>query len=219
MDTSTPAVSVALVSSDGTTCVDRCVIEANRHGELLAPMISETLRAAGVGPRELSAIGVGLGPGPFTGLRVGVMTAKTMSDALGVPAHGACSLDLVADQHRGGGDSFVVLSDARRRQVYWALYDGGGQRLAGPELGRPDAVAELLRGRATVVTGAAGQLYAEAFAGFETADGGQYPSAVALARRVTAGVQAGEPAADLTPIYLRRPDAQPPGPPKRVTPA
>jgi tRNA threonylcarbamoyladenosine biosynthesis protein TsaB len=219
MDTSTPAVSVALVSGDGTICANRCVIEQNRHGELLAPMINETLAAAGVLPSALSAVGVGLGPGPFTGLRVGIVTAKAMSDALGVPARGACSLDLVADRHRDRAEGFAVLSDARRRQLYWALYDSGGRRLDGPDLGRPDAVADLLRGRAAAVMGAGAQLYPAAFAGFEIADAGKYPSAVALARRVMAEVGAGEPATDLAPIYLRRPDAQPPGAPKRVIPA
>jgi tRNA threonylcarbamoyl adenosine modification protein YeaZ len=218
-DTSTPAVTVAVVAADREVRSQRSVVEANRHGELLAPLIRAALDEAGVTPDELSALGVGLGPGPFTGLRVGVVTAKAMSDALGIPAYGVCSLDLVADQHGEIGGSFAALSDARRKQVYWALYDAAGVRLDGPDLGRPDDVAEQLRGRAVAVAGAGAQLYRDSFAGFEIAAAGQYPSAAHLGWRVRESALARTPVADLRPQYLRRPDAQPPGRPKQVTPA
>lgn len=217
-DTSSAAVTVAVVAGDGEIRADLLVVEANRQGELLAPMIRVALDEAGVGPRDLSAIGVGLGPGPFTGLRVGVMTAKAMSDALGVPAYGVCSLDLVADVHGFDSGPFAVLSDARRKQVYWALYDEDAGRLEGPELGHPDDVADLLRGRTGSLAGAGARLYREAFGDFEIAEFGPYPGAVELGWRVTDIAVTGAPSDDLTPLYLRRPDAQPPGPRKQVTP-
>jgi tRNA threonylcarbamoyl adenosine modification protein YeaZ len=218
-DTSSPAVTVAVVDGDREILAERQTVEANRHGELLAPMISAALDEAQVDPSELAVIGVGLGPGPFTGLRVGIMTAKAMSDALGIPAFGECSLDLIADQHGFDDGPFAVLSDARRKQVYWALYSEAGERVEGPDLGRPDDVADLLRGRAAGVSGAGALLYREAFSGFEIAEYGLYPGAIDLGWRVTAAALAGQQPGELAPMYLRRPDAQPPGRPKRVTPA
>lgn len=218
-DTSTSAVAVAIVQGDGTIRAERVVVEANRHGELLAPLIRDALHDAAAGPSDLSAIGVGLGPGAFTGLRVGIVTAKAMADALGIPAYGVCSLDLIAARHVNVGGSYAVMSDARRKQVYWAVYSEAGERLEDPELGRPDAVADLLRGRATFIAGAGAQIHREAFAGFEILERGEYPSAIDLGRRVTASVAAGQATKALVPLYLRRPDAQPPGPPKQVTPA
>jgi tRNA threonylcarbamoyl adenosine modification protein YeaZ len=218
-DTSTPAVAVAVVAGDDEIRAERVVIEANRQGELLAPLIRAALDEANATPSDLAAIGVGLGPGPFTGLRVGVVTAKAMSDALHIPAYGVCSLDLVADQHTNLGGVFAVLSDARRKQVYWATYGATGARLDGPDLGRPDDVADRLRGVATEVVGAGAQLYRDAFAGFKVAELGQYPSAVHLGLRARRCAEEGNLADDLAPMYLRRPDAQPPGRPKQVTPA
>jgi tRNA threonylcarbamoyl adenosine modification protein YeaZ len=218
-DTSTPAVAVAVVQGDGQILSSLVVVEVNRHGELLAPMIQEALDTADVRPSDLAAVGVGLGPGPFTGLRVGIVTAKAMSDALAIPAYGVCSLDLIADLHGHDGRPFAVMSDARRKQVYWALYNEAGDRIEGPDLGYPGAVAELLRGRTTYVAGAGVELYRDAFADFEIASFGQYPSATDLGWRVGEPAAARAPSGDLSPMYLRRPDAQLPGRPKLVTPA
>ena len=98
-------------------------VDARRHGELLAPAIEAVLRDAGVDRRELTRIGVGVGPGPFTGLRVGLVTARTLGAVLGVPVLGVCSLDVLA---LGAGltGEFRVVTDARRREVHWAAYDG-----------------------------------------------------------------------------------------------
>jgi tRNA threonylcarbamoyl adenosine modification protein YeaZ len=193
-DTSTPAVTVALSSGEGAT-----EVAANRHGELLAPLIE---RVAGGRLTDLDGIVVGVGPGPFTGLRVGIVTARALSHALGIPAYGACSLDAFA------APGIAVATDARRREVYFAAYDATGARVLGPDVGKPAEVAEALRANGfTTVAGAGARLYPDAFAGFTvTAD--EYPDA---ARLFTA------PRRDLTPLYLRRPDATPPGPRKKVT--
>jgi tRNA threonylcarbamoyl adenosine modification protein YeaZ len=196
-DTSTPAVTVAL--STGATAT---VVAANRHGELLAPLIEQVLRVGGATVRDLTGVVVGLGPGPFTGLRVGIVTARAMSHALGIPAYGACSLDALALP------GCAVATDARRREVYWAAYDASGVRTHGPSVSRPaDAAAALRDLGVTTVSGAGPRLYPEQFAGFDLGD--EYPSATAL---LTA--PRGE---DLTPLYLRRPDATPPGERKKVT--
>jgi tRNA threonylcarbamoyl adenosine modification protein YeaZ len=185
-DTSTPAVTVALSTGEART-----VVAANRHGELLAPLVAEVLAG-----RTPEGIVVGLGPGPFTGLRVGIVTARTMAHALGVPAYGACSLDALLVP---GG---AVATDARRREVYWRTEQDP------PGVGRPADVAAALRARGvTSVAGQGPRLYPEAFAGFDLGD--EYPDA----RRLLDAPRT----ADLTPLYLRRPDATPPGPPKKVT--
>ena len=158
-------------------------------------MIRAALDEAGVTPDDLSALGVGLGPGPFTGLRVGIVTAKAMSDALGIPAYGECSLDLVADQHGAIGGSFAALSDARRKQVYWAVYDAAGVRLDGPDLGRPDDVAEQLRGRAVAVAARARSSTAKRSPASRSPSAGQYPSAAHLGWRVRESALARTPRA------------------------
>jgi tRNA threonylcarbamoyl adenosine modification protein YeaZ len=207
LDTSTPAVSVALVDADRGTLADSVVIDARRHGELLAAGISAVLREAGVDRRDLDAIAVGLGPGPFTGLRVGVVTAASLADALEIPAHGTCSLDGLGSGER------VAVTDARRREVYWARYDATGARVDGPNVARPaDVVAEL---RGIPVVGDGAQLYAEVFRDLDVRPEPRYPSAAAIVSVIASHV--GSPAEPLRPMYLRRPDAEQPGPPKKVT--
>ncbi|MDT7546443.1 MAG: tRNA threonylcarbamoyladenosine biosynthesis protein TsaB [Actinomycetota bacterium] len=207
IDTSTPAVSVALVDVEGGLLAESVVVDARRHGELLAEGIRRVLLEAGADRRDVGAIAVGLGPGPFTGLRVGVVTAATLSDALGIPAYGTCSLDGLGEGER------VAMTDARRREVYWARYDLVGTRTDGPHVSRPDDLVDELRGIRVVGTGA--QLYAEVLAGLDVRSEPLYPSAAALVGIVVPRI--GSTADPLVPLYLRRPDAEQPGPPKRVT--
>jgi tRNA threonylcarbamoyl adenosine modification protein YeaZ len=202
LDTSTPAVSVALVRRGGEVLAESVVVDARRHGELLAQGVRDVLGAAGVRRADLDAVAVGLGPGPFTGLRVGVVTAATLADALGIPSYGICSLDGL------GTGTRIAVTDARRREVYWARYDESGTRVEGPAVGAPAALAVQWQGIPVVGDGA--QVHAAAFAGLDVRDEPRYPSAARIAEL------AGDPA-PLVPLYLRRPDAVAPGPPKRVT--
>ena len=191
LDTSTPAVSVALVEvvdGAGTGVTERVVVDGRRHGELLAVGLQEVLRS---GRPDLVVAGVG--PGPFTGLRVGIVTAAVVADSLGVPVVGVCSLDGL-----GAPDTGVV-TDARRREVYWAAYDGAGQRVDGPHVMAPSPAAQALSGLAHLV-GDGALLHAEAFGGRGTEP--RYPSCVRLAE-----VAVSSPGLPLTPLYLRRPDA------------
>ena len=218
LDTSSPTVAVAVCeAADGDVRLrgERSETADNRHGERLAPLTAAALLDAGAAARELEGVVVGVGPAPFTGLRVGIMTARAMSDALGIPAYGVCSLDGIAHRFTTDEGSFAVVTDARRKQVYWALYDERGQRIDGPELAPPDELADRLRARCTDVVGAGALKYAEAFAGFGIRDGDPSPRAVDLVWCVDFAAGPGP----LTPLYLRRPDAQPPGRPKTVTPA
>jgi len=207
-DTATPAVTVAL--SDGTRVVaERTTVDAMRHGELLAPGIAGVLEDAGVDRRELTAVAVGVGPGPFTGLRVGLVTARTLASVLQIPVHGVCTLDILAAGAVAAGTvrgAFHVATDARRKEVYWASYDADGARLSGPEVLRPATVATD-----GPVVGRGALMYPDVFP-----DGRipEHPSAAVLARVVASGhVERYGP----EPMYLRRPDAAEPHKPKRVS--
>jgi tRNA threonylcarbamoyl adenosine modification protein YeaZ len=205
-DTATPAVTVAVHDGDRVRA-ERTVVDARRHGELLGPGIAGVLAEAGVSVSDLTKIAVGVGPGPFTGLRVGLVTARAMSDALGIPVVGVCTLDvLAADVVSEAG--FLVATDARRREVYWAIYDRNGERVDGPNVGRSADIE--WRGPAF---GAGALQYR---ADFEAAHDPQFPSAATLCAIVAEGrARILEP----QPLYLRRPDAVEPGARKAVTPA
>jgi tRNA threonylcarbamoyladenosine biosynthesis protein TsaB len=194
-DTATPAVTVAV--ADGPAVLAESTVAtpdgARRHGELLAPSIAGVLRDAGVDRRDLRAIAVGVGPGPFTGLRVGVVTARTLGSVLTVPVLGVCTLDALA-LAAGLDGEYRVATDARRREVYWAAYEGT-HRVDGPHVDRPAEVAW-----SGPVVGSGARLYPAAF---PDARDPEYPSAAALARHVAAGL----PTLPPLPLYLRRPDA------------
>jgi tRNA threonylcarbamoyl adenosine modification protein YeaZ len=201
LDTSTPAVSVALVDPGHGPLAECVVVDAKRHGELLAQGIATVLTEAGADRRDVTSIAVGLGPGPFTGLRVGVVTAATLADALAIPLYGVCSLDALGTGER------VAVTDARRREVYWARYDSAGTRVEGPEVGKPADLMERFAG--LPVVGAGAVLYDSVLTGLDVRSEPRYPSAVRVAELATTP--------GLLPMYLRRPDAEQPGPPKKVT--
>lgn len=211
IDTSSAAVSCALarVDVDGTATVlsQRRVVDARAHAEQLAPSIAACLAEAGVGVSALKAIVAGTGPGPFTGLRVGLMTAAAIADALGIPAYGVCSLDAVA-----AGRTLLVASDARRREVYWATY-ADGRRTHGPSVDRPgDVPTDGL----AAMAGAGARLYRDVL-GLELLEG-DFPDLAAMVTLATDRILAHAPTEPLTPLYLRRPDAVAPGEYKSVTP-
>lgn len=209
IDTSTPLVCVAVCDRDDGRALAVAASERPlAHGESLAPLVHQTLGRAGAAPGQLDAVVVGTGPGPFTGLRVGLVTARVLGLALGVPVHGICSLDALAAQAVAAGvdEPFVVATDARRKELFHASYDAQGRRTAGPSVSRPGDVPS-----GVLVVGPGAGVYPDAFArttGPETID------AAALALLLVEG------RAEVTgpePRYLRRPDAVVPGPPKPAT--
>ncbi|MFG1908823.1 tRNA (adenosine(37)-N6)-threonylcarbamoyltransferase complex dimerization subunit type 1 TsaB [Kribbella sp. NPDC048928] len=227
-DTSSAAVTVALATPDGEIVASSTTVDALRHGELLAPAIAAALKTAGVTPRELTGIAVGVGPGPFTGLRVGLVTARTMGEVLGIEVAGVCSLDVLARQSTLTLP-VAVATDARRKEIYWALYDGPAadgsrRRLEGPAVDKPAEVAHVLSGLPVIGRGAV--LYADvlgpqpttAAAATTSAAGGvagvvEYPSAEVLATGVASGTLV---VVEPEPLYLRRPDVTMSGGPKSV---
>jgi len=215
-DTATPAVSVAL--HDGDRVVSEAfAVDARRHSELLVPMIAKVMADVGASRGDLTAVAVGVGPGPYTGLRVGVVTAKVLGAVLALPVHGVCSLDVIAAEVPPGRE-FLVATDARRKEVYWARYDAAGRRVQGPSVGRASSIPGAAK---LAAAGIGGQLYPDAFGG---ALRPAYPDARTLCG-IVAGALARRPGAArppllaAEPLYLRRPDAREPGPPKRVTPS
>lgn len=220
VDTSSAVVSTALVdisSGEVRPLATRDLDVGNRHGELLAASIAEVLHESHLTPSALTAIAAGLGPGPFTGLRVGVVTAATLSDALGVPAYGACSLDAIAATETPGHE-FLVCTDARRKQVYWARYDATGVRVEGPDIATAAWLAEQFAQHVPLVVGAAVPLYANDFAAFDRSVE-RAVSAVDVAALLADRARLGASADVMEPLYLRRPDATPPGRRKSVLPA
>lgn len=207
LDTATTDLVAGIVDTAGSGTLAESVTATRAHNELLVPTVVSLLRDAGLDFSSLDAIVVGCGPGPFTGLRVGMATAAAFGQALRIPVHGVCTHDAVAAGHPSSSSTLVV-TDARRREVYWAAYSDG-VRTAGPEVTAPAAVparaerfdvisvpdnlCEQLPGElvdaATVVTYAA-----------------PLPAGLVAAADLSA-----EPA-PLVPLYLRRPDAKEPAP-------
>jgi tRNA threonylcarbamoyl adenosine modification protein YeaZ len=210
IDTSTAAVTAALAQVEaGVSIVASSVtVDARAHGELLAPAIASCLAQVDLAPAGVDAVVVGLGPGPFTGLRVGLVTAAVFAEACGIPAYGVCSLDAIAM----GLDarSLLVATDARRREVYWARY-AHGVRVEGPCVDRPTSLTV----RESVMAGAGARLYEDVL-GLPLLDM-DYPSPLALALCAADRIRSHAPTEALTPLYLRRPDAVAPGPAKQVT--
>ncbi|MFJ7151946.1 tRNA (adenosine(37)-N6)-threonylcarbamoyltransferase complex dimerization subunit type 1 TsaB [Streptomyces sp. NPDC100445] len=212
LDTATPAVTVAL--HDGTDVIaSSSHVDARRHGELLLPAVDRVLTRAGLKLEAVTGIVVGTGPGPYTGLRVGLMTADTFGLALGVPVYGVCTLDGLA--HAAGVEKgpFVVATDARRKEVYWATYADPLTRLTGPAVDRPADIAAQVAGLPAV--GAGALLYPDTF---PEAREPEHVSAASLASLAAGRLAAGGELEAPRPLYLRRPDAQVPKNYKVVTP-
>ena len=178
---------------------ERVTVDGRRHAEILAAAMRDVLAEG-----EPDVVVVGVGPGPFTGLRVGIMTAAAFGDARDLPVLGVCSLDGLAT---GAGG---VVTDARRKEVYWARYDQDSRRVDGPHVSAPAVAQQALAGLEVVGDGAL--LY-----GFASREEPRYPSMSRLAEVAVRRHAAGESPMPLTPLYLRRPDAAEPAVTKRVT--
>jgi tRNA threonylcarbamoyl adenosine modification protein YeaZ len=218
LDTATARITAGVVELDAdgppVTLAARDGVGARAHAELLAPAVRDALAEAGRTRRDLAALVAGLGPGPFTGLRVGLVTAAAMGDALGIPVHGVGTHDAMA---AGLPGRVLVVTDARRREVYWSLVVDG-VRTHGPEVVAPAVLAERLEtdlGPVDRIVGdAAPQIEVEQLGAEGEVPG---PTPAGLVAVAAAALRAGTSPAPLAPLYLRRPDAVPPGAPKTVT--
>ncbi|GAB2565601.1 tRNA (adenosine(37)-N6)-threonylcarbamoyltransferase complex dimerization subunit type 1 TsaB [Nocardia heshunensis] len=221
VDTATPAVTAGLVELEPaepgsnapriTTITTKVTVDARAHNEVLTPHILTCLAESGRSRADIAAVVAGIGPGPFTGLRVGMATAAAFGDALGIPVYGVCSLDAIAAdtesylRESSEPTELLVVTDARRREVYWARYRATGEgttlaRVEGPEVSKP---ADLDQAAATVIAGSASHVdyFDLPVLPVET------PSPSGLVRCAAAELLAGATPAPLVPLYLRRPDA------------
>ncbi|MEU1206704.1 tRNA (adenosine(37)-N6)-threonylcarbamoyltransferase complex dimerization subunit type 1 TsaB [Nocardia sp. NPDC005746] len=221
VDTATPAVTAGLVELEPaqpgsnapriTTITAEVTVDARAHNEVLTPQILTCLAESGRSRADIAAVVAGIGPGPFTGLRVGMATAAAFGDALGIPVYGVCSLDAIAADTesylRESSDpvELLVVTDARRREVYWARYRAvpGSlvlERCEGPEVSKP---GDLDQAAATLIAGSASHVdyFDLPVLPVET------PSPAGLVRCAAADILSGAVPAPLVPLYLRRPDA------------
>ncbi len=227
IDTSTRQVGAALGTPDGVVGAvalgGPASVGPPRHTEQLAPAIEYLLRATGVQLRDVDAIGVGIGPGMFTGLRVGVVTATVLAQALGIPVVPVPSLELLAHPLRTASNTSIVpIVDARRAEVYYAIYqatDGALRRMTDYAIARPEAVAADIatRGVPVVLCGDGMLRFREVFATRALAALVEFagsshvsPSLAALIELTCAGVVRGEgrDPGEVTPLYLRQSDAE-----------
>lgn len=195
VDTATTDLIVGLAETDSGRVLAESVENTRAHNERLVPTVERLMAEADAAYGDLDAIVVGCGPGPFTGLRVGMASASAFAQALGIPAYGVVTHDAVAEL--AGTDNTLVVTDARRREVYWAHYVGG-ERVAGPDVCAPGAVPvqdvdvlsvpEQLRDKLAVRAGAVTYVPPRTEGLVKAADFDAEP-------------------APLVPLYLRRPDA------------
>ncbi|MDQ0075046.1 tRNA (adenosine(37)-N6)-threonylcarbamoyltransferase complex dimerization subunit type 1 TsaB [Arthrobacter oryzae] len=217
IDTSAVA-SAALVSDDAPEGVlaSFSTEDTRSHAEVLAPGIDALLADAGVTGADIDAIVTGVGPGPFTGLRSGIATARTLSYVWGKPLYGLMSLDAMAlevAESTSAVPEFLVATDARRKEVYWARYslaDGQLPRLVdGPHVGFAANLPDL------PAYGAGAGIYEDVLRA-DPDFSSEQPDALFLGQFALARLAAGEQLLDSTPLYLRESDAQVPGPRKRA---
>ncbi|GAA4906876.1 tRNA (adenosine(37)-N6)-threonylcarbamoyltransferase complex dimerization subunit type 1 TsaB [Streptomonospora salina] len=213
-DTATPAVTSAVCEAgdDGVRVrAAASTVDARRHGELLSPQIGDVLARAGAAPADLTHIAVGIGPGPYTGLRVGLATAHALAEALGIACHGVATLDAIASAS-GREEPFVAATDARRKEIFWARYADAHTRTGEIAVDRPPAADT----GGLPLIGHGARLYADVLGPQAARPDPLYPTAAALGevalRRLAAGAELDEP----RPLYLRRPDAAEPSAPKKV---
>ncbi|TML25258.1 MAG: tRNA (adenosine(37)-N6)-threonylcarbamoyltransferase complex dimerization subunit type 1 TsaB [Actinobacteria bacterium] len=212
VDSATPAITAALAEvtdADARLLARRVTVDARAHGELLAPAIEAVLQESGVRPRELGAVVAGVGPGPFTGLRVGLVTAAALADSLAIPAYGVGTLDAIGWATTG---RVLVATDARRKEVYWAVYENG-RPVTGPAVDKPaslDVEVDHAVGD--------GALHYASVLRVPVRDEPRYPPAEGLVALAAGRIRDKAPTEPLTPLYLRRPDAVEPGTRKAVLP-
>lgn len=192
IDTSTSTVVTGVVE-DGHSVGETILLQCRDHNEQLVVATQRALQQAGKTFQDLDAVVVGVGPGPFTGLRVGMATGAAFADALGIPVYGVCSLDAMATQLPGKA---LVTSDARRREVYWATYEDG-KRTSGPEV---NAYADVPTDGFDSVN-VPSNLSAHLSGTHDV-----YPTPESLVSLVDFSSSPEK----LTPLYLRRPDAKEP---------
>jgi tRNA threonylcarbamoyladenosine biosynthesis protein TsaB len=224
IDTALDSVSVCLTSAD-TVLANAEAESDRRHGEMLAPMIQAVLHQAGCTVNDVGCIAVDVGPGLFTGMRVGIATAKAMAEVLEVDLVGVSSLEVLAQQARTSGaalDVDVVASiiDARRGEVFWSLFRAAdAEQLTSPRAGSPEECLESIaaRGQSVCLVGTGVGRYTSIFDDglrlavpefrVSSSDSG-VPKASTVASIARGRLIDAVTVDELVPMYLRAPDAE-----------
>ena len=221
LETATLACSAALCAADGSAVAERVSLDGPAHSRLLLPFVHAIFAEAGAGWADVDTVAVGLGPGAFTGLRIGIATARALAQAdgraglAGVSTLAALALALALAPEASPGKRLVPLVDGRRREVFAAVFeaDGGGVRQVGDVAVVPaDDLAVWLAARGDVVTGGDGAaLYGELLpASAQPAAGIVAPTAAMVGRAVACGAPGLVRGPDaVLPLYGRAPDAKP----------
>jgi len=206
IDTSA-GTSVAVVDQDRGIISEAGEIDTRRHAEVIGELIALVLHRSGIEIGALSGVVAGMGPGPFTGLRVGIAAANSFALGAGQPIVRVVSHDSIAWGYYAAGSTgpLLVVTDARRREVYWTAYEGADtfgipRRSQGPALTTPGELR-------TAVTG---------YAGYHRLDANQVSAGASgmLAESLSAHHRG---FAGSAPLYLRSPDVTVPNAPKRVS--
>jgi tRNA threonylcarbamoyladenosine biosynthesis protein TsaB len=217
---SSALASAALVTGAGEVLGSFASPDTRSHAEVLAPAVRDLLTGHGVTGGDLGGVLVGTGPGPFTGLRAGIATARALAFAWDLPLHGLMSLEALAQDAAGharaaGHEEFLVLTDARRKEVYWARFavdEDGPRPVGGPGVAAAEELSPL------PAYGRGAGIYADRLARPVPEFAAAQPTAsslgLAAARRAAHGE---ELSPDTTPLYLRESDAKVPGPRKRAS--
>lgn len=207
LDTSTPDLIVGVVDSDtGNTRAETIIEDTRAHNEQLTPTVQKTLLDANLSFSDIDAIVVGCGPGPFTGLRVGMVSGAAFGDALGIPVYGVCSLDAIA--HNIGARNIphaLVATDARRREIYWATYRSGSREL-GPDVIAPASIQISGAVDTISIPEHLVEKLPEELQNVTMHSGKPAPASLVAVADFSVEPQ------PLVPLYLRRPDAKEPKP-------
>lgn len=198
IDTATADLVTGLVNTDTGESTDNILPGSRGHNENLVPAIQSLLADANLTFADLGAVVVGVGPGPFTSLRIGMATASAVAQARGIPVHGVTTHDAIAARISAG--RVLVVTDARRREIYWATYEGG-RRTAGPDVVKP---ADLVLPHEVDVVSVPAHIDLDV--------AGERVDHTPRAAELVALADLGSEPAPLAPLYLRRPDAKVPAP-------
>jgi tRNA threonylcarbamoyladenosine biosynthesis protein TsaB len=210
LDTAMAACSAAVIDGPTKKVLSRAWVNMEKgHAEALAPMVSRVMAEAAVGFADLAGIAVTRGPGTFTGLRIGLSMARGLGLALGIPVTGIDTLTAIAANAAGDPGLLLIAADARRGEVYMALFDGEGRSLVSPALKTVTECCRMLPAGKVTVLGTGADLVIEESRRGDLLRGtvGDLPDA---ARFGPKSLMAGPAAAMPEPLYLRSPDAKPP---------
>jgi len=213
VDTTTARGSLAVVTDQGVAAESRSTTQEG-HSRWLLAAVADSLEKLGLEARDLDGFAVTVGPGSFTGLRVGMSSVQGLALGAGAPCVGVSSLDLLGRAGAGGAPTVQALVDAQRGEVFGGVYDGGGRPAGEPRVGTVESVLAELEGEAAFVGDGALRYRAE----IEALVGGAcFPEvdlflAASLGRVALEALRAGRGCApgDLRPLYLRAPHIRKP---------